>query len=112
MAACLEGRETPRYVVHLEALPSGATGVTTIDAYGAVENCAHLDGKVVHREMNQLSPEELIGLPVFSLGAQQPIVPAGIVLEEVLSEDLVVGWLYWPPAPADASTRADSSADL
>lgn len=106
MAACLEERETPRYVVHVEALPSGATGVTTIDAYGALENCAHHDGKVVHRESMALSPEELIGLPVFSLGAQQPVVPVGVVLEEVLSDDLVVGWLYWPRAPADAVAGA------
>lgn len=102
MSQCLEGREAPRYVLYVDSLTSGATAVSTVDAYGVIENCAVADGKVVLRQPTDRSPSDLIGLPLFSLGAQQPIVASGVLLEEVVANDLVVGWLYWPPAAAES----------
>jgi hypothetical protein len=51
---------------------------------------------VVHREPAGLSPTELEGLPVFSLGPVTPIAPIGVVLEEIFEDGHTVGWLWWP----------------
>jgi hypothetical protein len=101
MRACIELRESPHYVAFVDSLPSGATGVTTIDAYGAVEHCAYLDGEVVRREPTDVSGADIAeaGGVLFSLGPVMPVVPVGMVLEEVIEDDAVVGWLYWPGAP-------------
>jgi hypothetical protein len=114
LRACLELREAPRYVVFLDSLPSGATGVTTIDAYGAIEHCAFLDGEVVRREPTQLSGAEIAdaGGVLFSLGPVMPVVPAGIVLEEVVDDGKVLGWLYWPKAPETASEAKEGGEDV
>ena len=113
MRACTAVLEAPRYVVFLDSLPSGATGVTTIDAYGGVEHCAYLDGEVVRREPTQLNGEEIAdaGGVLFSLGPTMPIVPAGIVLEEVVEDGAVVGWLYWPKAPAASAEEGADDAE-
>lgn len=98
MRSCIELREAPRYVVFLDSLRSGATGVTTIDAYGKVEHCAWLDGVVVRREPTRLSAADVAssGGVLFSLGPTMPVVAEGVVLEEVVEDGAVVGWLYWP----------------
>jgi len=100
MRACTELREAPRYVLFLDPLPSGATGVTTIDAFGAVEHCAYLNGEVVRREPTQLSGTDVAeaGGVFFSLGPTMPVVAPGNVLEEVVENEAVVGWLFWPKA--------------
>jgi hypothetical protein len=109
MAACVELREAPRYVVFLDSLPSGATAVTTIDAYGEIEHCAWMDGAVVRREPTQLSPVDVAdaGGAFFSLGPTMPVVAEGIVLEEVVEEGAVVGWLYWPKSSASSEEGGD-----
>ena len=101
MRGCVELREAPRYVVFVDSLPSGATGVTTIDAYGDIEHCAWMDGSVVRREPTQMSAADVsdAGGVFFSLGPTMPVVPEGLVLEEVVDDGAVVGWLYWPKAP-------------
>lgn len=110
MRACIELREAPRYVVWLDSLPSGATAVTTLDAYGAVEHCAFMEGSVVRREPTQWNATDIAdaGGVLFSLGATMPVVPTGIVLEEVVDDGAVVGWLYWPKAP---ETRNEDGGD-
>lgn len=95
--ACLDGRESPRFVAHVEPLSSGAVGFTTVDAYGEVQNCAYADGKVVRRQPSPLHASELAGLPLFAEGPSQPVVPVGVKAEEVLDGDKLVGWLFWPP---------------
>lgn len=98
-AACLDGREEPRFVAHVEPLATGAVGFTTVDAYGAVQNCAYADGKVLRREQAAVRGTDLVGLPLFSVGPVQPVLPVGVKLEEVLDgEDHIVGWLFWPAA--------------
>lgn len=111
MAACVELRESPRYVVFLDSLPSGATAVTTIDAYGAIEHCAWMEGAVVRREPTQLSLVDVAdaGGVFFSLGPTMPVVAEGIVLEEVVEDGAVVGWLYWPRSSA---SREEGAADV
>jgi hypothetical protein len=105
MQRCLELREAPRYVAFVEPLPSGATGVTTVDAYGAVEHCAIDAGEIVRREPATISELDIATArgALFALGPAQPIVPVGRVLEEVVDSGSVLGWLYWPePADGDA----------
>jgi hypothetical protein len=100
MQRCLELREAPRYVAFVDPLPSGATGVTTVDAYGSVEHCAVDAGEIVRREPATISELDIstAGGALFALGPEQPIVPVGRVLEEVLDGGSVLGWLYWPQA--------------
>ena len=50
MSACLKGREEPHSVVFVAPLASGAVGVNTIDAYGSVDFCTYLEGRIVQRE--------------------------------------------------------------
>lgn len=100
--ACLEGREEPRFVAHIEPLSSGAVGYTTVDAFGAVQHCAYAGGKVVRREQAAVRGAELVGLPLLSVGAVQPVLSVGVKLEEVLDGDDVIGWLFWPPASNSA----------
>jgi hypothetical protein len=96
---CLEPREAPRYVLFVDSLITGATGVTTINYAGAVEHCAYHDGRLVRREPAAPTAADFEKLPLFSPGATQPSAPIGSVLEEVLDEDgVVVGWLFWPHA--------------
>jgi hypothetical protein len=97
--ACLETREEPRYVLFVDSLITGATGVTTINYAGAVEHCAYHDGRLVRREPAATSAADFEKLPLFSPGAAQPSAPIGSVLEEVLDDDgVVIGWLFWPNA--------------
>ena len=97
--ACLEPLEAPRYVLFVDSLITGATGVTTINYAGAVEHCAYQDGELVRREPAAPSVAAFEKLPLFSPGAVQPIVQVGSVLEEVLDDEgVVIGWLYWPNA--------------
>lgn len=109
--ACLDGRETPCYVAHIEPLASGAVGITTVDAYGSIQHCAYSDGKVLRREQADLAMGDLTGLPLFSSGSATPVTPVGVVLEEVLHDELVLGWLYWPPS-SDPSRSGSASADV
>jgi hypothetical protein len=104
MRGCVELRESPRYVVFLDSLPSGATGVTTIDAYGAIEHCAWLQGAVVRREPTQWSAADIAeaGGVLFSVGPTMPVIPEGNVIEEVIDDGAVVGWLYWPGSAAQS----------
>lgn len=100
ISACLELREAPRYVVFVEPLPSGASGITTVDAFDAIEHCAYLDGHVVRRQPAEFRLRDVSEArgALFSLGATQPIVPAGATTEEVLERGQPFGWLYWPKA--------------
>jgi len=104
--ACMALREAPAYVAHVEPLVVGATGVTTIDAYGQLENCAWADGKVVRREPVDATTGDLEGLPLFAVGPAQPVVGVGSVLEEVLEDEHVIGWLCWPHASGAAPEHA------
>jgi hypothetical protein len=104
MRTCLEGREAPRYVAFLDALPSGATAVTTVDAYGAVEHCAYYEGRVVRREPAPITAVDIsaMGGALLSVGPEQPVVQVGLVLEEVVDGGRVLGWLYWPQPEGDS----------
>lgn len=102
--ACLEGREEPRFVAHIEPLAT-AIGFTTVDAYGATQNCVYADGKVVRREPAGVRAVELAGLPLFAVGSAQPALPVGVKLEEVLDQEQVVGWLFWPAVSESAEEQ-------
>lgn len=107
IARCLEGRETPAYVLHIEPLSTGAEGVSTVDAYGAVENCACDSGRVIRRQTMREAASEYRGLPVFAPGIAQPVVPVGVLVEEVFDGSVTLGWLFWPPsAPVEGSAVA------
>jgi hypothetical protein len=113
MTACLELREAPRYVVFVEPLTSGASGVTTVDAFDAIEHCAYLDGRVVRRQPAEFRLRDVSEAQeaLFSLGSAQPIVPAGATTEEVLERGQPFGWLYWPePSAAGATVGAEEVA--
>lgn len=110
--ACLEGRQPPVAVVHLQELATGDTGVTAVDGFGSLENCAARSTSAVMRGPSQFRPEDMDGLPLFVPGTDVPHVPAGVVLEEVLAldgHDAVLGWLYWPE-PRQAAPAADGLA--
>lgn len=96
--ACLREREAPRYVVFVEPLKSGATGITTIDAYDAIEYCAYLDGRIVWREPAEFTLRDVSAVrgALFSPGDDAPRVPGGQRIEELLERGQRVGWLYWP----------------
>ena len=95
--ACLRGRQAPALVVHVQALPvSGATGVTDVDGFGAVEHCSAQGSRVLLRQPAKLRPEHFAGLPAFVLGVARPAVGPGVPLEEIVDEQELVGWLYWP----------------
>ena len=97
--ACLEPREAPRYVLFIDSLITGATGVTTINYAGAVEHCAYKDGELVRREPAAPSVAAFEKLPLFSPGVTKPFDLVGSVLEEVFDDEGVrIGWLYWPNA--------------
>lgn len=100
MSACLEGREEPRGVAFVEPLTSGASGISTVDAYGSIENCAFQDGKVVWREQTTMHLGDVAeaGGAVFSLGARPPGGENGRLMVEVLNEGSTLGWMYWPAA--------------
>lgn len=112
ISACLERREAPRYVVFIEPLPSGAAGVTTIDAYEAVEHCAYLDGRIVRRQPVELGVRDIgeAGGVLLSLGPTQPVVPHGQVLEEVLERGKLIGWMFWPEASSPAASTTGEEA--
>lgn len=105
---CLEGREPPTAVVHVQALASGATGITDVDGFGQVENCAVDRGHVVIREPTLLEPADLDGLPLFSLGPSQPVVGFGVLLEQVTEKETLLGWLYWPRGDGKETTTAEA----
>jgi hypothetical protein len=108
IAACLDLREPPRYVVFLDPLPSGASGVTTVDAFGAIEHCAYLDGRIARRQPADFAITEVgaVGGALFSLGPTRPILPADEALEEVVDHGRLLGWLFWPTG----DERADQAA--
>jgi hypothetical protein len=107
--ACLEGREEPRFVAHVEPLATGATGYSTVDAFGEVQNCAYSDGKVLRREAAAVRAADLVGLPLFAVGPQQPVLPVGVKAEEVLDDDRVIGWLFWPDTPSASSEGGEEA---
>ncbi|MDB4986292.1 MAG: hypothetical protein JWN04_1470 [Myxococcaceae bacterium] len=95
--ACLRGRQPPTLVVHVQSLAvSGATGVTAIDGFGTVEHCSAEGSRVLLREPAKLQPADFAGLPAFVLGSARPAVEGGKPLEEIVDDQQVVGWLYWP----------------
>jgi len=96
MVRCLEGRESPSYVLLVYHDPSRVVGMTTVDAYGALEHCVVDKGRVALRVPTDDRPEDYEGLPLFSLGERRPEFAEANVLEEVISEGHVLGWLYWP----------------
>ena len=93
---CVQGRQPPVLVVHVEALVSGATGVTAVDGFGAVEHCKADGGRVLRRWPANHGPEIFVGSPAFVLGAARPSVGAAVPLEEIVDEQASLGWLYWP----------------
>jgi len=112
--ACLADRQEPVAVVHLQDLATGATGVTAVDGFGALENCAAKDSAVLLRGPSAFRSEDLAGLPLFALGPGVPRVATGVVLEEVTAneeEDVVLGWLYWPHRSRTSSMPNQASAN-
>lgn len=106
LQACLADRQGPLAVAHLQELITGASGVTAVDGLGHLENCVATGSKVIMRKGSAFRPEDLRGLPLFSLGKDLPRVESGVVLEEVVAngaEGTVLGWLYWPTGPLDTS---------
>jgi hypothetical protein len=115
MRVCLAPLEAPSYVAFVDALSDGVTGVSTVDAYGAVQHCAVRDGRVVRREPAPLSARDIsrAGGALLSIGVVPPIVPSGIVLEEVLDDGRTLGWLYWPSSDdAESDELAVSGGEV
>jgi accessory colonization factor AcfC len=96
ISACLDQRQSPSAVVHVEALAKKGTGVTVVDGYGVLEDCIFRGGQVERSDPAMLAPEALVGLPLFALGSEEPVLELQIPREEVLQDDAVIGWLYWP----------------
>jgi hypothetical protein len=98
IAQCLEHREAPRYVAFVDPLPSGAVGVSTVDAFGSVEHCAVFEGRIVRREPAAMSAVDIAdaGGALLSVGVRPPLVGTGRVSEEVLEQGATIGWLFWP----------------
>lgn len=110
---CLDGREAPSYVLLVYHDPSRRVGMTTVDAYGALEHCVIDGGRVALRVPTDEVPEDYQGLPLFSLGEKRPEFAEANVLEEVISEGSVLGWLYWPRSTANKAddTVGESSTE-
>jgi hypothetical protein len=95
--ACVLGRQPPVLIVHIESLPkSRTTGITSVDGFGAVENCKAQASRILKRWPKSLRPEDFVGVPVFSLDTDRPSVAVGTVVEEVVHRGDLLGWLYWP----------------
>lgn len=104
----MRGHQVPTAVVHVRSLArSRATGVTWVDGFGAVEHCSAEGGVVRMRQPARARLEDFAGLPRFVLADQQePSLRTGQLLEEIVQEDQVLGWLYWEPA-SGPSKEAD-----
>jgi hypothetical protein len=94
--ACLVGKLPPSGVVYVaSSLPSGVTGVTSIDGLGDTEHCAARSGEVFFREPGSKRVSDLPGAAVFTPGPSRPIVPELSLVEAVLDGERTVGFLYW-----------------
>jgi hypothetical protein len=96
IARCLEGRESPAFVVHVHHTDDAVTVVTTVDAGVALEACAVADGRVLLREPSAEHLADFDGQPLFSLGPRKPRLRTGARVQEVVRDEAVIGWLCWP----------------
>lgn len=114
IARCLEGRESPSFVVHVHHTVDAVTVVTTVDAGVALEACAVEEGRVLLREPSAEHLADFDGQPLFSLGPRKPRLSTGARVQEVVRDETVIGWLCWPEsakgrARAYAPPRADGN---
>jgi hypothetical protein len=75
-----------------------------VDGFGAVENCSARGRRVLFRRpaSGGLGPQAFAGMPTFVLGGNRPVVPSGVLLEEIVRDQRVFGWLYWRSQSVDA----------
>jgi hypothetical protein len=112
ISLCLEGREAPAYVLLVYRGASGLTVVSTVDAFRAIEHCGVDGSRVVLRQPARQQLSAYDGMPLFSLGPARPHVSATTPMEEVVSEQRVLGWVHWPPSsPEPATTVAAHTGD-
>lgn len=109
MVRCLEGREGPAYVLYVHHTVDRLTAMTTTDAYGALEHCVVGDGTVFVRKPALEHLTDFSELPLFSLGGTPPAVPPMTVLEEIVSEGTVIGWVHWPLRDEPAADDDDDA---
>lgn len=109
IALCLEGRESPSYVMLVYREASDVTIVSTVDAFRMIEHCGVEGGKVVLRQPGRQPLSAYEGMPLFSLGPPRPHVPSSLPMEEVVDDRGVLGWIHWPqvlsPSLADLGNQ-------